>query len=201
MIKWMSFVFMFSSTLLLAEVQVGKMAPAFSEKDQTGKLRTMGDLKGKWVVLEWFNEGCPYVKKHYKSGNMQALQKKYTGKGVEWLTVISSAKGKQGYVEMEKAKEQVSRVKMKSTALLLDPDGSMGRSFGAKTTPHMYIVNPKGKVVYAGAIDSNDSADPATIKGATNYVAAALDSAMSGKPVAKSSTKPYGCSVKYSSGT
>lgn len=180
-----------------ASVRVGSEAPAFSEKDHNGKLQSLKDYKGKWVVLEWFNEGCPYVKKHYGSNNMQMLQKKYKGQNVAWLTVASSAEGKQGYVAPDKAMDQVKRVKMASSALLLDADGSMGRAYFAKTTPHMYIIDPKGKIAYAGAIDSNDSANPEKIKDSENYIVSALDSALSGKPIKTASTKPYGCSVKY----
>lgn len=185
------------SASVFAAAEVGKMAPSFTEKDQNGKAHSLSDFKGQWVVLEWFNEGCPYVKKHYESGNMQKLQEKYKGKNVAWLTVATSAKGKQGYVAPDKAKDQYSRAKMKSTALLLDADGNMGKAYGAKTTPHMYVINPKGKLVYAGAIDSNDSANPKTIKDAENYVVSALEAGMSGKPVKTTSTQAYGCSVKY----
>lgn len=185
------------STSLWGAVQVGKPAPTFAEKDQNGKLHKLEDFKGKWVVLEWFNEGCPYVKKHYESGNMQALQDKYGKRDVVWLTVATSAKGKQGYVAPDKAQDQVKRAKMKAAALLLDADGTMGKAYGAKTTPHMYVISPAGKIAYVGAIDSNDSANPATIAGAENYVASALEAALAGKPIKTSSTKPYGCSVKY----
>lgn len=186
-----------TATYNFASIKVDAPAPVFSEKDQNGKVRTLEEFKGKWVVLEWFNEGCPYVKKHYESNNMQSLQSKYTKKGVTWLTVATSAEGKQGYVAPEKANEQIKRAKMNSTALLLDADGSMGKAYDAKTTPHMYIINPKGVLVYAGAIDSNSSANPKTIAGAENYVTAALDAAMAGKTIKSKSTKPYGCSVKY----
>lgn len=180
-----------------AEVKVGAAAPGFSEKDQSGKMRSLKDFKGKWVVLEWYNSGCPYVKKHYGSGNMQKLQKKYADKGVQWVTVATSAKGKQGYIEPSRAVAAMKEAKMNSTALLLDADGTMGKAYGAKTTPHMFVINPEGDVVYAGAIDSNDSANPATIASSENYVVASLDAAMSGKAIKTSSTKPYGCSVKY----
>ena len=190
-------IFLFVTTTAYAGVEIGKAAPAFSEKDQNGKVRTLKEFKGKWVVLEWFNESCPYVVKHYNSGNMQVLQKKYTDKKVVWLSVATSAKGKQGYVAQSDAKDQMKRAKMASTALLLDADGSMGKAYDAKTTPHMFVINPEGKVAYAGAIDSNDSANPKTIAGAENFVVSALDSALKGKTIAKNSTKPYGCSVKY----
>ena len=180
-----------------AEVEVGKPAPTFKEKDQSGKDRQLSDFKGNLVVLEWYNEGCPYVKKHYGSGNMQKLQKKYTDKGVKWLSVATSSQGRQGYVDPMTAATHMKTAGMNSSALLLDSDGTMGRTYGAKTTPHMFVINPKGTVIYAGAIDSNNSADPDTIPKATNFVAEALDLAMSGKPVKVASSKPYGCSVKY----
>jgi peroxiredoxin len=180
-----------------AEVEVGKPAPTFKEVDQSGKTHSLSDFKGEWVVLEWYNEGCPYVKKHYGSGNMQGIQKKYTAKGVKWLTVATSPEGKQGYVDPKTAAAHMKSAGMSSSALLLDPDGTMGRSYDAKTTPHMFIIDPKGTVVYAGAIDSNDSSDPDTIPSATNYVVDALDAALAGKPVKVASSKPYGCSVKY----
>ena len=188
---------LFFTSTSFGVAKVGEIAPDFEEKDHSGETRRLNDFKGQWVVLEWFNEGCPYVKKHYGSGNMQALQKKYTDKKVAWLTVATSAEGKQGYVDPAKAKEQIERAQMASTALLLDADGTMGRAYGAKTTPHMFVINPEGKIVYAGAIDSNDSANPETIKTSENYVVAVLDAALAGKEVKTSSTRPYGCSVKY----
>ncbi|MES3036991.1 MAG: thioredoxin family protein [Bdellovibrionota bacterium] len=186
-----------NTPMAFAEVKVGEAAPAFTEKDQAGKSHTLDTHKGKWVVLEWYNEGCPYVKKQYGSKNMQSLQKTYTGKGVVWLTVATSAEGKQGYVDPKTAAQHMKDAGMNSTALLLDADGTMGRTYDAKTTPHMFVINPTGKVVYAGAIDSDDSADPKTIATATNYVSQALDLSMAGKPVATASKKPYGCNVKY----
>lgn len=180
-----------------ADAKVDAAAPAFTEKDAAGVEHSLGGLKGKWVVLEWYNKDCPYVKKHYGQGNMQALQKKYVEKGVSWLTVISSAKGKQGHQTPAEAITDMKLVGSKATALLLDEDGSMGKLFGAKTTPHMFVISPDGQLKYAGAIDSNDSSDPATIASATNYVATALDAAMAGKPVPTKSSKAYGCSVKY----
>lgn len=188
---------LFLSFNVLAEATVNKPAPEFTEKNQDGKLVSLKDFKGKWTVLEWFNEGCPYVKKHYGSGNMQKLQKTYTNKGVNWLTVATSAKGLQGYVDPADAKKQIERVKMASTALLLDADGTMGNAYGAKTTPHIFVINPKGTVVYAGAIDDNDSSNPKVIAKSKNYLVAALEEGMSGKTIQTPSTKPYGCSVKY----
>jgi len=178
-------------------VEVGKAAPEFSLTDYTGKVFKLSDLKGKTVVLEWFNRGCPFVKKHYGAKNMQSLQKKYTGKGVVWLTIVSSAKGKEGYLNPEEVKPVVKELGIASTALLLDPKGTVGKAYQAKTTPHMYIVDKAGVLVYTGAIDDIPSTDPADIKGAKNYVSAALDELLAGKKVTVSTTKAYGCSVKY----
>ncbi|WP_250459922.1 thioredoxin family protein [Microbulbifer litoralis] len=184
--------------LALAAAVPGEKAPDFSEVDAAGKTHALGDYKGEWLVVEWFNKDCPYVRKHYGSGNMQALQKKYTGEEINWLTVISSARGKQGYLEPAQALEVARSHKLNASApFLLDADGSMGRAYGAKTTPHMFIINPQGEVVYAGAIDDNDSANPAVIADSTNYVAAALDASLSGEAVDVASSRAYGCSVKY----
>lgn len=196
--SWMLAIAVSVPALSWANAVPGEKAPDFSELDASGATQTLKDYKGKWVVVEWFNKDCPYVRKHYGSGNMQALQEKYTAKEVEWLTVISSAKGKQGYLSAEAALAEVKQQKMHTSApLILDVDGSMGRAFGAKTTPHMFIINPEGVVVYAGAIDDNDSANPAVIASSKNYVAAALDEALAGKPITTASSRAYGCSVKY----
>jgi len=177
--------------------KVGAPAPNFSLPAADGKTHSLGDFKGKYVVLEWFNPGCPFVQKHYKSDNMQTLQKEFTAKGVAWLTIDSSAPGTQGNLTAEEAKKQMSELKMGSTALLLDPDGKVGHEYHATNTPHMFVVDPAGKLIYEGAIDSNASYDPADIKGSTNYVKAALEESMAGKPVANAETKAYGCSIKY----
>jgi peroxiredoxin len=176
---------------------VGSAAPDFSVTDSKGKTHSVSQYKGKTVVLEWFNPECPFVKKHYGSGNMQKLQDEFAGKGVVWLTIDSSAAGKEGNLTPEQAEKQITEWKMKSTALVLDPDGKAGQTYGAKNTPHMFIINPAGKLIYAGAIDSKASPNPADIPSSTNYVKAALDESMAGKPVTTASTKPYGCSVKY----
>ena len=189
--------FLMSGSLSLAEAIAGKSAPAFEIKDSTGKTHKLSDYAGKWVVMEWFNKDCPYVKKHYGSQNMQTLQKTYTGKGVTWLTLNSSAKGKQGYTEASEAVKVAKDNKSAASAVLLDADGVVGKAYGAKTTPHMFIIDPKGMVVYAGAIDDNDSADAGVIPKSKNYVAAALDQGMSGKKVEVTATKPYGCGTKY----
>lgn len=187
-----------ASSLVFANATPGETAPAFSVTDAAGKSHKLEDYKGQWLVLEWFNKDCPYVKKHYGSGNMQSLQEKYTDKDVKWLTVISSAKGKQGYLEPKEAEAVAKDHKLAASApFLLDASGAMGRAYGAKTTPHMYVINPEGKLVYVGAIDDNDSANPAVIPESQNYVVAALDAALTGKEVPQSATRPYGCSVKY----
>ena len=187
---------MFTSAALAAAV-VGQPAPAFTATDLSGKPVSLADFKGKTVVLEWHNFGCPFVQKHYRSGNMQALQKKYAGQGVVWLSVVSSAPGNQGYVTAPEANEHVKAVGAVPAAVLLDPDGKVGRLYGAQTTPHMYVIDPKGTLVYMGAIDNKESTDVKDVATATNYVAAALDAGKSGKPIAVNTTKPYGCGVKY----
>lgn len=184
-------------TLALAQAEVNKPAPSFEVKDAAGKTHKLSDYKGKWLVLEWFNKDCPYVKKHYGSENMQKLQKTYTDKKVTWLSVISSAKGKQGHLTSEEALKLPAQNKSAATATLIDETGTMGKAYGAKTTPHMFVINPEGQVVYAGAIDDNDSANPNVIAKSKNYVASALDAALAGKPIEVSSSKPYGCGVKY----
>lgn len=177
---------------------IGQPAPAFAAKDGEGKTRSLSEFRGKTVVLEWTNAGCPYVQKHYNSGSMQGLQKGASGDGVVWLTLISSAPGKQGYVSPTEAKTWKTSTDAGSTALLLDPGGQVGHAYEAKTTPHMYIVDKAGKLVYMGGIDDKPSADPSTLKGAKNYVSAALSDIDAGRPVATAVSKPYGCSIKYS---
>lgn len=176
---------------------VGTAAPDFSLSDAKGKTHSLTEHKGKYVVLEWFNPECPFVKKHYGSGNMQKLQEEYTGKGVVWLTIDSSAPGLEGNLTPEQAQKTMAELKTKQTALLLDPDGKAGQLYGAKNTPFMVVINPEGKIVYEGAIDSKASPNPADIPNSTNYVKVALDETMAGKPVSTPSSRPYGCSVKY----
>lgn len=180
-----------------ASAAVGKPAPNFSLKDTAGKKWKLSDLKGKIVVLEWFNHGCPFVKKHYGSGNMQKLQKEYTGKGVTWLSINSSAKGKQGNATNAEHDKAVKDNNAAPTAVLVDEDGAVGRAYGAKTTPDMYVIDKQGVLVYAGAIDDKSGFDQSEIATAKNYVKAALDELLSGKTVTVAETKPYGCSVKY----
>jgi len=178
--------------------KVGDPAPDFTATDSNGKTHHLGDYKGKFVVLEWHNQGCPYTRKHYESGNMQRLQKEWTSKGVVWFTVISSAPGTQGYVTAGQENDYVKKVGADPTAVLLDPDGKLGRLYDAKTTPHMFVIDPNGMLVYNGAIDDRPTTDLGDISGANNYVSAALQEAMAGSHVAISTTRPYGCSVKYS---
>src|SRR5688572_18481143 len=181
----------------LKEPAVGSPAPAFTLTDTRGKQHNLADFKGKHVVLEWVNFGCPFVKKHYGSGNMQATQKKAVDKGAVWLSVCSSAEGKQGHMAAADWNEEIADRKMASTAVLIDESGAVGKTYGAKTTPHMYIINPDGVLIYKGAIDDKPSTNKDDIPGARNYVLAALDESMAGKPVSTASTQSYGCSVKY----
>lgn len=180
-----------------ASAVVGKAAPQFTLSDSSGKKWKLSDLKGKVVVLEWFNHGCPFVKKHYESGNMQKLQKEYTGKGVTWLAINSSAKGKQGYQEPAEHDKTFKDKNAAPSAVLIDDSGKVGRLYGAKTTPDMYIIDKKGVLVYAGAIDDKNGVEQSEIATAKNYVKQALDELLSGKTVTVAETKPYGCSVKY----
>jgi peroxiredoxin len=178
-------------------VHVGAPAPAFIATDSRGQIETLSQYHGKYVVLEWHNQGCPFTKKHYVSGNMQALQKEWTGKGVVWFTVISSAPGQQGYMTPSQENAYLAEVHASPTAVLLDPDGKLGHLYSAKTTPQMVVIDPTGKVIYDGAIDDRPTPDPEDVRGAHNYVTDALTEAMAGKPVANPFTRPYGCSVKY----
>jgi peroxiredoxin len=187
-----------AATIFATDVPpVGSAAPDFSLTDAKGQTHSLSQYKGKYVVLEWFNPECPFVKKHYGPGNMQKLQEEYTSKGVVWLSIDSSAPGKEGSLTAEQAQKTMSEWKTKQTALLLDPEGKAGRAYGAKNTPDMIVINPEGKIVYEGAIDSKATPNPADIPTSTNYVKVALDESMAGKPVSNSTTKPYGCSVKY----
>lgn len=188
-----------ASGATLAAATVGQPAPAFTATDTAGKTVNLADLKGKYVVLEWINPGCPFVVKHYGAANMQAAQKEATGKGVVWLSVSSTAAGSTDYKKPAELGKWMQQQGGTPTATLMDDDGKLGRAFGAKTTPHTFVIDPQGKVIYAGAIDSKATANPADIPGATNYVRTALAEAMAGKPVSTPTTQAYGCSVKYSS--
>jgi peroxiredoxin len=177
--------------------RVGDPAPAFQATDSNGQTHSLSEYRGKFVVLEWHNHGCPYTRKHYESGNMQRLQREWTVRGVVWFTVISSAPGQQGYVTPQQENDYLQQMNGSPTAALLDPQGDIGRLYSAKTTPHMFIVNPAGVLIYDGAIDSKATTDQADIATATNYVSQALEEAMAGKPVSTPTSRPYGCSVKY----
>jgi peroxiredoxin len=180
-----------------ADVVAGDKAPSFSLRDTHGKTVSLDSFKGKVVVLEWFNDGCPFVKKHYGSGNMQKLQKTYTAKDVVWLSISSSAEGKQGYHTAEEHNQISAKLNAAPTAMLLDSQGSVGKLYGAKTTPDLFIINKDGIVSYSGAIDDTPSTNPDDIVTAKNYVSAALDEILAGKPVTVASTESYGCGVKY----
>jgi peroxiredoxin len=184
------------ATVALA-AEVGRPAPAFTGQGADGKTYKLADLKGKHVVLEWHNAGCPFVVKHYDTGNMQKLQKHWTGKGVAWFKVCTSPPGKQGYVTAEDETKYNASKGAAATASLLDHDGKIGKAYGAKTTPHMFVIDPQGTLIYAGAIDDKSGRDKSEVRSARNYVAAALEESMAGKKVSVSTSKPYGCGVKY----
>ena len=184
------------STSAFGSAPPGQSAPAFTLTDLSGKAVNLADYKGRTVVLEWHNFECPFVQKHYRSGNMQALQKKYRS-DVVWLAVNSTNRGASDYAEPPAISAQLQQFGAAPADYLVDEPGVMGRAYGAKTTPHMYIIDPSGKLAYAGAIDDKRSTNPEDVKTAKNYVAAALDEMKAGKPVSVSSTTPYGCSVHY----
>jgi peroxiredoxin len=175
----------------------GTQAPDFKGTDSNGVTHSLSQYRGKYVVLEWANKGCPYEQKHYLSGNMEALQKEWTDKGVIWLSILSSAPGEQGNVTPAEENQYLKQMHAAPTAAILDPSGSIGRLYQAKTTPHIFVIDPTGKLIYQGAIDDKPTTDLADIKTAHNYLNEALNAAMSGKPVPIASTRPYGCSVKY----
>ena len=181
----------------LAAPVINQPAPAFTAVDADGRTRSLNEFRGKIVVLEWTNQGCPYVRKHYDTRNMQALQQRLTGEGVVWLTVASSAPGKQGHLDAAGAKAMLREQGAKPTALLLDQDGKVGKAYDARVTPHMYVVGKDGRLAYMGGIDDRATSDKADIRGAKNYVSAALADLRAGRPVAQPVSKPYGCSVKY----
>jgi len=186
-----------TTLLALDSPPVGSAAPDFSLTDAKGQTHSLSQYKGKYVVLEWFNPECPFVKKHYGSGNMQKLQEEYTGKGVVWLTIDSNAPGSEGNMTPEQAEKVTTAWKTHQTALLLDPEGKAGRAYGAKNTPNMVVISPEGKIAYEGAIDSKATPNPADIPSSTNYVKVALDESLAGKPVTTTNTRPYGCGIKY----
>ncbi len=180
-----------------ATAKVGAPAPEFTATDSLGKSHRLADYRGKVVVLEWTNHDCPFVQKHYGAGNMQAQQKEARDRGVVWLSVISSAPGKEGHVSAEQANRLTESRGAAPAAVLLDPEGTVGRLYGAKTTPHLYVIDKTGTLVYMGGIDSLATGDPADIARATQYVRAALGEVLGGQPVTQAVTQPYGCSVKY----
>ena len=188
---------LFAAAGTAAAVTAGQTAPAFSATDVNGKTVSLADFKGKYVVLEWNNPSCPFVIKHYSSGNMQALQKRFGADNVAWLAVNSTAEMHSDYMAPDKLAAWFKQQNSAPTAVLMDTKGDLGRAFGAKVTPHMYVVDSKGTVIYAGAIDDKRSANPADVKSATNYVVAALTDARSGKPVATAASNAYGCTIKY----
>jgi len=190
----------FAATGAFAQAVVGQPAPNFTATDTSGKTVSLADFKGKHVVLEWVNPGCPYVVKHYGSQNMQGTQKEATAKGVVWLAVNSTSQDASDYKAPAAMAQWMAGQKAAATATLMDADGKVGRAYGARTTPHMYIVDPKGTLVYAGGIDNKATSNPADIASATNHVKVALNEAVAGKPISQATTRPYGCSIKYSSG-
>src|SRR5262245_11678267 len=180
-----------------ATAKVGEPAPAFTVSATTGAPVSLADYRGKLVILEWTNHECPYVRKHYETGNMQALQKESVGQGVVWLTLISSAPGTQGHVTAKEADELTTTRKAGPTAVLFDPTGTVGKAYGATNTPHMYVVDKAGMLMYAGAIDDRPTSRRSDVPGAHNYVRAALASVAAGQPVKTPVTRAYGCTVKY----
>lgn len=204
-----SFAALLTSTVLLmlaapgafaqSQATIGESAPNFTLPDTDGEQHNLADYEGKYVVLEWLNFGCPFVGKHYGSGNMQQLQETYTDKGVVWLSIVSSAEGKQGYYPPEEMKAQKEKHNGNMSAILMDPSGEVGKKYGAKVTPHMYVISPEGELLYKGGIDDKPTTDEADIEGAKNYVRNALDQAMNGEEVDPKTAEPYGCTVKYAS--
>jgi peroxiredoxin len=191
------FVLFAAVAMVHAQVEVGKPAPDFTLQDCSGKSVTLSDHKGKVVVLEWVNHGCPFVVKHYGSGNMQKLQADATAKGVVWLSICSSAPEKQGHMSAADASKVCAEKQTAATAYLLDESGEVGKKYGAKVTPELFVIDAKGVLAYHGAIDDKKSTNPGDIAGAKNYVAAALDEILAGKTVSTPKTEAYGCSVKY----
>jgi hypothetical protein len=180
-----------------AAVQTGSSAPAFSVTDTSGGQHALASYRGRTVILEWTNHECPYTVKHYATGNMQALQAAATGAGAIWLTVVSSRPGSQGFVGAAEADRLTASRNARPTGVVLDPTGQLGRLYGARTTPHMFVIDGAGLLAYMGAIDDRPTASHASVKGARNYVREALEAMAAGRPVAVASTRPYGCSVKY----
>jgi AhpC/TSA family len=194
--KLLSFI-LTALTLPAIAVTPGTSAPDFKGTDSTGAQHTLSEYRGKFVVLEWANQGCPYDRKHYLSGSMESQQREWTAKGVIWLSVISSAPGEQGYVTPAEENTYLKTMHAAPTAALLDPNGTIGRLYEAKTTPHIFVIDPTGKLIYQGAIDDKPTTEQEDLKGARNYLNETLNAAMAGKPIQVASTRPYGCTVKY----
>lgn len=201
MIQWIAAGFLVSSTSIAsAAPAIGQPAPNFRAPDVAGKPVSLADFKGKYVVLEWNNPGCPFVQKHYDSGNMQSLQKRFGEDNVAWLSINSTSESSSDYLPPAKLAAWFKQHNASPTSVLMDAKGDVGRAFGAKVTPHMYVIDPNGTLVYAGAIDDKRSTNVADVKTASNYVVSALTEAKLGKPVSKSNSQAYGCTIKYSSG-
>jgi len=196
-VSWFLLMLVSPLTGLQAGVKTGQDAPDFQLLDVDGQKHSLSDYRDKYVVLEWTNCQCPFVEKHYDSGNMQSLQRKFTAEGVAWLSIVSSGPGKQGFLSPDEARALIVEKAAHPTAYLFDPDGSAGHLYGAKTTPHIYIVDPQGKLIYQGAIDSIRSTAVEDIDKAVNYISLALNEAQAGKPISHPVTKAYGCSIKY----
>jgi hypothetical protein len=184
-------------TIPALAVAPGTTAPDFKGTDSNGVQHSLSEYRGKYVVLEWANQGCPYDRKHYLSGSIESQQRDWTAKGVIWLSVISSAPGEQGYVTPSEENTYLKTMHAAPTAALLDPTGTIGRLYEAKTTPHIFIIDPTGKLIYQGALDDKPTTEQEDLKGARNYLNEVLTDAMAGKPIPVASTRPYGCSVKY----
>jgi peroxiredoxin len=182
---------------LLADVSIGAPAPSFKLPNQNGDIIELDQFEGKTVILEWYNQDCPFVRKFYDAQKMQELQAKATSEGMIWLTIASSAPGKQGHLTQKSAQERIKAEGLKASHLLLDPEGKVGKGYGAKTTPHMFVISTKGNVLYDGAIDTVPSTNSNDIKKAENYVEMAMNDLKSSDTVKVAKTKPYGCSVKY----
>jgi peroxiredoxin len=187
----------FTSLYAGDKAEIDKPAPNFTLTDSNGNEHSLSDFAGKNVVLEWINFDCPFVEKHYDGKNMQMLQKKYTEKDVIWLSICSSAEGKQGNFDNDEINKRIADHGAAMTGYLIDATGEVGKIYSAKTTPHMYIINTEGVLVYAGGIDDKKSTDIDDIEGAKNYVSKALDELLEGKEVSEKVSTPYGCSVKY----
>ena len=183
--------------LVAADPEIGEPAPDFTLPDTYGEIHSLEDHRGEWVVLEWLNYGCPYVQKHYRTENIPSQQDKWRDRGVVWLNIVSSAPGKQGYYEPEAMNEKSDEWGNNATAVLLDPKGEVGRAYGARTTPHMFVIDPAGEVVYMGGIDDVPTSREEDLERATQLVDQALTEAMAGEPVSQPTSRPYGCSVKY----